>query len=332
MNWWKEGGVRSLHIKLTVKIISFVVTFSQIILLFNVEDIEMHESFIKWKPNKASLEMLNIINNILLSYSQQGYKLTLRQLYYQLVAGDHIPNSQYEYKKLGYVVNKGRLAGFIDWEMIEDRSRSVQSNPHWDSPRQIAEAAVNSYYEDRWNNQICYIEVWCEKDAVSNIIQPVCSEWDVTFMANRGYLSQSSMYEAVERFRRAEMNGKTSHLIYLGDHDPSGIDMHFDIRNRLEIFLKESMIGISRIALTMEQIQTYQPPNNPAKQTDSRFRKYAAVYDTDFSWELDALQPSVLSDIVENEILLYVDMDCWEKAQDLENASKKKLQYLVNKL
>lgn len=292
----------------------------------------MKEEFILWRPRGRSLELIDIINDILEDYRSQGYKLTLRQLYYQLVAGDHIPNNQREYKKIGNVVNKGRLAGLVDWDMIEDRVRKPEKNIHWRDPKHIIDAAVNGYYEDRWKYQSEYVEVWCEKDAVSNIIQPVCSKWDVIFMANRGYSSQSALYEAGKRFESAHFEGKVLHLIYLGDHDPSGMDMTRDVKDRMELFLEyregvaeENIpIVVERIALNMPQVKLYNPPENPAKQTDSRFDVYRDQYG-DASWELDALQPSVLEQLVDDSVEAHVDHAMWDKAVDLEAASKQKL-------
>jgi hypothetical protein len=298
----------------------------------------MKEEFTPWRPSARSMELIDIINDILEDYRSQGYKLTLRQLYYQLVAGDHIPNNQREYKKIGNVVNKGRLAGFIDWNMIEDRVRNPKENTHWRNPKHILDAAVNGYYESRWKYQNEYVEVWCEKDAVSNIIQPVCSKWDVIFMANRGYSSQSALYEAGKRFEAAHFEGKYLHLIYLGDHDPSGMDMTRDVEDRMNLFLgyreeaeEDIPIVVDRIALNMPQIKLYNPPENPAKQTDSRFEVYADQYG-DASWELDALQPSVLEQVVDDAVEAHVDHALWDKAVDLEAASKQTLQNIADNL
>jgi hypothetical protein len=253
--------------------------------------------------------LLDKVNQILELYEQQGYCLTLRQLYYQLVARDIIPNSVKQYKALGNVVNKARLAGIIDWRMIEDRVRTPQSNGHWYSPQEIIQSDVDYYYRDHWPNQKHMLEVWCEKDAVSNIIQPVCSKWDVTFMANRGYSSQTAMYDAFNRVERAQDQGKKVTLIYLGDHDPSGIDMTRDIDDRMGLFINkmESKFGnVKRIALNMDQVIKYHPPENPAKITDSRYATYVSNYGKS-SWELDALEPKVLAKLVECAITKHVD-------------------------
>lgn len=295
----------------------------------------MKEQFIEWNPTRKSQALLEHVNTILYKYSNQGYSLTLRQLYYQLVSRSVIPNRVEEYAKLGNVVSKGRLAGMIDWRMIEDRVRSPKSNSHWDNPGQILRAAANGYYLDRWTNQDNYVEVWCEKDAVSNIIQPVCSRYDVTFMANRGYSSQSAMYDAYFRFFDAHEKGKKIKIIYLGDHDPSGMDMDRDIKNRMEIFLDNIMheIGwdfpITRLALTMDQIENYQPPENPAKVTDSRYEGYRELFG-ESSWELDALEPSVLSTLVDITIQEYIDLNEFQRVAEKESAQKNMLKEIAD--
>ena len=293
----------------------------------------MKEQFIEWKPGARSLELVEQINLILQSYEEQGYRLTLRQLYYQLVSRDLIPNNIRSYKSIGDVVSQGRLAGLIDWRMIEDRVRIPAINTHWESPAQILKAAASSYYRDRWADQLTHVEVWCEKDAVSNIIEPVCRKWDVIFMANRGYSSQSAMYEAYHRLSAARDDDKENWIVYLGDHDPSGIDMTRDIEERIGLFLglggpgesmdgKPYFDGVERIALNMDQVEEYNPPENPAKQTDSRFAGYAAEHG-ESSWELDALEPSVLSALVETAILKHLDVEKFKRVADLEKKHRK---------
>lgn len=285
----------------------------------------MKEAFIEWNPQQDSLVLLSDINNILTEYKEEGYKLTVRQLYYQLVAGDIIPNNINQYQKITQIIGKARMSGMIDWDMIEDRVRVPSKNTHWDDPEQILQACISSYYKTRWVNQDYYVEVWCEKDAVSNIIEPVCRKWDVLFMANRGYSSLSAMYEAYQRFADAIEDGKAVTVIYVGDHDPSGMDMTRDIRERLTTFLSKdehvNIMPVSRAALNMDQIEEHEPPENPAKKIDPRYKTYAEQYG-DSSWELDALKPDVLSGIIEDSILDFLDEDEFQREADKEEREK----------
>jgi hypothetical protein len=189
--------------------------------------------------------------------------LTLRQVYYQLVSRDLIENSEKSYKHIGNLVNNGRLAGLIDWQAIEDRTRTLRRLSHWETPSEIVESAANQYRRDLWEGQDRYCEVWVEKDALICIVEQAASRLDCPCFSCRGYTSQSEMWGAAMRFIEKSENSRECVLIHLGDHDPSGIDMTRDIRERLAMF--GASVDVKRIALNMPQIEEYNPPPNPAK-------------------------------------------------------------------
>ena len=97
----------------------------------------MKKAFIDWNPSPRSKHLLVVIDDIITDYQAQGFTLTLRQLYYQLVSRDLIPNTVQQYNSIGNLVSNGRMAGLIDWAAIEDRGRFTQGNTHWVSPSQI---------------------------------------------------------------------------------------------------------------------------------------------------------------------------------------------------
>lgn len=289
----------------------------------------MREKFEEWAPSLRSLQLLELVSQILSEYEVQGYRLTLRQLYYQLVSRGAIPNTLRSYSTIGDLVSRGRLAGWIDWEMIEDRVRIPRSNSHWESEAQIVEAAARGFYLDRWVNQDFYVELWCEKDAVSNILEPVCRELDVLFLANRGYGSQTALYDASKRFASAGLYGKAGRLLYFGDHDPSGLDMTRDVEDRLELFLGEDCATVRRIALNMDQVEQYQPPENPAKQTDSRYQGYVDRWG-ESSWELDALEPKVLAELAKGAILDLLDAEAFAAVGRREKKGRARIRALLS--
>lgn len=262
---------------------------------------------IRYVPKTFKPEVLEVIERcreICEDYTAQGYDLTLRQLYYQNVARGLIPNKDSEYKKLGSIINDARLAGLLDWDHIVDRTRHVRSNSHWNSPADIIESASASFQIDKWAGQTTRVEVWIEKDALVGVIEDVCERNDVSFFSCRGYTSQSEVWGAAQRMLRYAKKGQRTVVLHLGDHDPSGIDMTRDIQDRLDMFVEHHGAAgptVRRIALTWDQIQQYNPPPNPAKITDSRATKYIAQFGAE-SWELDALEPQVISDLIDTEI------------------------------
>lgn len=294
-------------------------------------------------------------NAILEEYDKQGFDLTLRQLFYQHVARGLIPNTEKSYKRLGNIVNDARMAGYIDWHHIVDRTRNLRSIGHWDDPSEIIEATINNYRRDLWASQDNYVECWIEKDALVGVIQQICNRLDMPYFSCRGYTSQSEMWGASQRLLKKIIAGKSVTILHLGDHDPSGIDMTRDIRDRLRTFIsmdylrhsaKEAgmkiadmsevnisatlqevrgRIQINRIALTMDQIDQYDPPPNPAKLSDTRAGAYIRDYG-DQSWELDALEPSVLAALIqESADELIEDSDAWDAAIEKQEEGQKLL-------
>ena len=287
----------------------------------------------------SSSRVINMANDIIADYLAQGFKLTLRQLFYQFVSRDVFPeswfdkdlntfNSQKNYKKLGNVISDARLNGKIDWESIEDRTRNLKGNSHWGTPADIVRSAADSFALDKWKNQIHRLEVWIEKEALSGVIDGVCRELDVPYLSCKGYMSQSEMWSrAMDLKRYNQRYGQVPIVIHLGDYDPSGIDMTRDIRDRFKVF-DQHEIEVRRIALNRDQIDKYNPPPNPAKTTDSRYQDYMANHGEN-SWELDALEPSVIVELVRHNITMLRNDENWDAMVIQENIGREKLENLA---
>lgn len=275
----------------------------------------MKIAYINYRFHQSSLSIIKWANSIISEYQSEGFDLTLRQLYYQMVARDLIPNTKREYARIGGIISKGRLAGYIDWESIVDRTRTTRSNPHWDNPQGVIAAAQSGYLNDLWKYQAYRPEVWIEKDALTGVISGVCRRLDVPYFSCRGYSSQSAMWRAASRMYTWGKGGQIPIIFHLGDHDPSGIDMTRDIEDRMAVFgigYRWNGFKVERIALNWEQIEEYSPPSNFAKATDSRFASYVREYGTD-CWELDALDPRTMVALIEEKVSELIDDDLWEE-------------------
>ena len=271
----------------------------------------------------GSRQIINKANEIIAEYAAEGFDLTLRQLYYQFVAKDLFANNEKNYDRLGAIISDARLAGLIDWNAIKDRMRSVEELNHFDDPAEIVRNAAHWYTMARWEGQSKRVEVWIEKDALVGTIRNVCVQYDVPYLACRGYASQTAMWDAAQRFAGYYRNGQQPVVIHLGDHDPSGIDMTRDINDRLQTFLNvdtdgECEIEVDRVALNMDQVRLYEPPPNPAKVTDSRFEEYRRTYGEQ-SWELDAMSPRQIEALVRKNIISHIDdHEAWKERTKLQ--------------
>lgn len=284
----------------------------------------------------SSLTLIDYANEIIEDYISQGYRLTLRQLYYQFVSRDIIPNNQKQYNNLGVLINNARLAGLLDWYSIEDRTRNIRNSFHWQDPKRLLNSAVRQFDIDKWAGQRTYVEVWVEKDALVEVVGKSASKYDVPYFSCRGYVSQSEMWSASERIKdKLYYEHEKAIIIHLGDHDPSGKDMTRDINERLKMFLSceglAENIEVERVALEMGQILKFNPPPNPAKLTDSRCGGYISEYG-DMSWELDALEPSALDDIICSAILEHLDLKLFREKVDEEQEIKHSLIDYVEKI
>lgn len=269
--------------------------------------LQAYKTFRFMRGTKA---LIGHVNTIIEEYRLQGYVLTVRQVFYQLVSRDLIPNTMREYKSVAKTINDGRLAGLIDWDAIEDRTRSFITNSRWSDPQSILYSAANGFHMDMWKSQPCRVYLIVEKEALSGVFGRICQQYDIPLLAARGYPSIS----VVREFADAELNGATmtqnAHVLHFGDHDPSGIDMSRDLRERIDLIMGHSDYVFTRCALNMEQIKEQKPPENPAKTTDSRFEGYKKLFGTS-SWELDALQPAYLNALVKSYVEPLIDAEKW---------------------
>lgn len=270
-----------------------------------------------------ALARIATANEILETYTAQGFDLTLRQLFYQFVSRALIENSEREYKRLGDLISDARLAGLIDWAQIVDRTRYIRQNSHWADPSKIVESASTTYALDKWNGQRYRPEIWIEKDALIGVIGGISQELDCPHFSCRGYTSQSEMWWAAQRLIGYQRKGQIPLIVHLGDHDPSGKDMTRDIADRLELFTG-GKIYLKRIALNFDQVKHYNPPPNPTKFTDSRAEGYIAEYGEE-CWELDALEPGVIVDLIRDIVMEHRDSGLWDKLVDQETQGRGEL-------
>jgi hypothetical protein len=296
-----------------------------------------------WEETMTNLRKWT--EEILEEHEAIDIRLTNRQFYYQLVGKDLIPNADEIYKRICVFLTDSRYAGRIDWESIEDKEREAEKHSEWENVKEIIEGAIYSYRLPRWRDQEYYLEMYCEKKAGINTLQPIADKWHIHFGFNKGYSSASAMYELSKRIAEQIEDGKKARVLYFGDHDASGLDMIRDIHTRLCEFMTtgDNVIDILGddednpnflvipVALTIQQIKKYNPPPNPAKMTDPRAKWYITRFGK-VSWELDSLKPLELRKIADKSVLEFVDVSKYHRWIKREKTEKKALEDFANKL
>ncbi len=293
-----------------------------------------------WEADQA--ELLESVQKIIEEFQEQKIRLTNRQTYYQLVAGKIIPNVDKVYKRICVFLTDARYGGYIDWDAIEDRGRVAHRHSEWENVADFMNDAVYAFRLPRWSDQECYVELFTEKQAAESVLAPLANKYHIHFGYNKGYSSAAMMYELSKRIVEQLYEGKKVKLLYAGDHDPSGLDMVRDVQERVveflmkgddafDIYQVEEHFETIPLALNMEQVRQYNPPTNPAKIKDPRANWYIEKYG-EYSWELDALRPEVLRDIVERGIQEHLDIEKYNAWIAREKPLKQKLQDFADSL
>jgi len=262
-------------------------------------------------------EIVTAVKDIVRTYST---RMTLRQIYYRLVSKNLIPNNLNSYKNLSRILVGARERGEIDAHIMEDRGRETYGGDWgYDTPEEFIRSklsglkgAWSGYTREMWEGQPEYIEVWVEKDALSRLVRGATDGYRVKTCVGRGYSSYTYVSDAVTRLE--SQRDKQCTIIYLGDFDPSGLDITRDLGRRLAEYGADH-VEIKRIALSKDQIKRYSLPPAPVKTSDARAQKFIDKHGNDV-WELDALEPNVLQKEIQDEIQRHIDADAWEAVRE----------------
>jgi len=245
--------------------------------------------------------------------------MTVRQVYYQLVSRLVIKNNRGAYQAVSNALVDARREGVIPWEWIEDRLRRPRSVDMWAGLPDFADTCRRAYRRDVWPTQPQYLEVWLEKDALSGIFEDVLNPYGVTLNVGRGYDGWDSIHNAATRFE--DMAGALT-VLYFGDFDPSGEDMHRSLKERL------ASLGctpeVIKCALIPEDIERYDLPPALAKKTDTRTAAFVAQHGN-VSVELDALPVKVLRARLTAEVESRMDLKALKRIKTLEKKERAKL-------
>ncbi len=270
------------------------------------------------KARKPQLRSLHL-REAILAVADEYERLTIRQLYYQLVSRGVIEKTEAAYDRVCDQSGQLRIGGALPYGKIVDEHRTRQIVGQWDGLTELLETAQHSYRRNYWTHQPYHVEVWCEKAALSGIIRPICDTYGVYFVALKGFGSHTIIYNTAQHII---WTGKPAIVLYFGDHDASGWSISRGLESKFRSHGAE--VEVKRIALLPEHIEEYRLPTRPGKKSDSRQAGFAAEFG-EASVELDALPPDALETMVDDGIYAEVDDDEWERVQRVEAMERETL-------
>lgn len=231
-------------------------------------------------------------------------ELTIRALHYQLV-GLGMTNTMQHYKRVVQAMEAARWDGLVAFETFSDLDRSMCAETKAEitdldegirQGKQQIRSWMEWYFKNRWENQPIYAEMFIEKKALQAVFQGVCEKNDIGLGAVKGYPSLTFLYEAAQRFKTKEQEGKDCVILYFGDYDPSGEDIPRSIGENLSRM--GANVDVRRFALFEEQVIAWKLPPAPAKETDSRTANWNGLGQV----ELDAVNPNQLKKMAQEAI------------------------------
>lgn len=248
--------------------------------------------------------------------------VTVRQLFYRLVSLGLIPKTEAAYDRtVVRLCKEMRLDGDLPWWCIADNSRWMRKPDTYDGVSSFLATAAASYRRALWEQGDEYVEVWLEKEALSGVLHPLTAEWDVPLMVTRGYPSLTFLHEAAGEL---VLRDQDVTIYYLGDFDPSGLDIPRNVEERLWEFGAD-ISRFERLAVTEQQITDWSLQTRPTKRSQ---KNYLAVGFSGDSVEVDAIPPAQLVELVEQAILSHVDEEAVEKLREVEASEREGLRKL----
>jgi hypothetical protein len=292
--------------------------------------------YTSYRPQRKTLELIEKMNGIIREYTAQGYRLSVRQLFYQCVARGIVENTAAQYRRIVEIANNARMGGLMAWDAIEDRGREFIRRASWPSAADLLDVATKQFHMDMWHGQVVRPFVVVEKDALVGILERACRLYDVPLLASRGYPSVTILREfALDDIVPTLEAGQDAVIIHLADHDPSGVDMTRDLAERLYFFVEDHVIDVRRIALSLDQVKELRlPPNRIGDDSpnDHRARAYVEEFGTEDRWELDALPPDYLARLTKDEIEGLIDDETWQERREEIEKERTRLKKATNQL
>ena len=274
----------------------------------------------KGENRQFALQLIEIIHNL-----KEYWALTVRQVYYQAVAGLLIENKDSQYRRVSRVLTRLRRNDLLTWSSIEDRTRRTIDKRGIDGLQEFAEwhakAFMNPQHYERCyvQKQSVYVEVATEKDALASIVEDAVKPYCTRLNVVRGQVSATMVETMARRFDEAIMKGQKPILLYMGDLDPSGVAIPRALKRNL--YEHHSIdIELRRIALNPDQVKKYKLTESPdsAKKQDKNYKAWEKEYGNQSPVELDALHPRDLKELVIAELNNAYDMDSFKKEMDKE--------------
>jgi len=274
------------------------------------------------RATKAEVEARR---DALLDIIDAGKPMTVRQVFYQATVHGLVEKAESGYAKVQTDLTVMRRTGDLPYDWLADNTRWQRKPRTFNSVEDALRETAAFCRKSLWTDADAYVEIWLEKDALSGVIYPVTSMYDVPLMVARGYASLSFLYSAAGYINTLDV---PTYIYHLGDFDPSGVNAGEKIEETLNELAPDAEIYFERIAVTSEQIAEWDLPTRPTKTSDTRAKSFSS----NLSVELDAIEPNQLRDLVQEAIEVHLPAEQFEVLKAAEQSEREIISRLVGKM
>lgn len=259
-----------------------------------------------------------------------GPPVTVRQVDY-LAVGRGLLDSKDDkgYRKIVRRLSAMRENGSCPWEWIADSTRWVRRHRSYGDLSEALDEVQASYRRDYWRDQPVRLELWVESDALASALNRAVSGFGVPMFVCRGQASKAYIYQAAQD---AEEIGKPVRVLYLGDFDPTGLQIDRSMQERYRRY-GATDLALERIAVTPQQIRDMKLQSTDAKRGDPNYKRFASICEAQDlpvrAWEAEAIDPPVLRQLTADAIAAHIDFDRWESTASYERAERQTLANLL---
>lgn len=276
------------------------------------------------KRNRRTKADIAKIRAAIVTITNEYRRMTVRQVYYQLVTRGVIDKTEGEYQTVCRLTAEMRRDGSLQYSKLADATRWQRKPSTYSGLQEMLALTQETYRRAVWDNQDAYVEIWLEKEALAGVLVDVTARWDVPLMVAKGYPSLSYLYSAANAMRVHE---KPAYLYYFGDHDPSGRDIDRFIEQKMREMAPDVDLHFERGGVTEDQIKTMGLTTRPTKKTDSRSKSFKGE-----SVEVDAIDPDDLCEICESCITQHLDREAYCSMQVVEEAERETLARMIDSM
>ena len=261
--------------------------------------------FIDWKPRPTTVALIADVQHVLHAY-RAYLPLTIRQIFYRLVATRGYDKTEKAYSRLAESITMARRARVLDFDAIRDDGNTETTPPGWSSQDDFVDSVRHwaKQYSLRADlGQPVRTILYCEAAGMVPQLQAVADRYGIAVMSAGGFDSVTGKHSLAYDIA---FHNRPTRILHIGDYDPSGVHIASALEQDLDAFLfgfeaPEGQLWFERIIVTEEQIAAYSLPTAPAKATDNR--SFAGIGgDGTSTVQAEALDPADLAAIVDAAI------------------------------